>query len=111
MTKKRPGVEFLLKVATTIQKELEGLGTKPKDSREIALKTVEVIRKDHGGTEIYVPKGMALTLISRDWQIWEEFDGTNYPALARKHQLTERRVRTIIARCREEENLKPGRES
>lgn len=107
MAKKRPGVEFLLKVATAIQRELEETGIQSKDARKVALRVVEMIRHENGGTEVYIPKGVALTLIQRDWQIWEEFDGTNYSALAREYQLTTRQIRRVIVRCRKEKDLKP----
>ncbi|EAT15353.1 hypothetical protein HTZ97_09345 [Desulfuromonas acetoxidans] len=102
MAKKRPGVEFLLKMATTIQRELEGVGIKSKEAREAALKAVEVVRQDNGGTEVYIPKGMALTLSQRDWELWNEFDGSNHSFLARKYKLTIRQIYRIVERCREE---------
>lgn len=101
---KRPGFEFLLEIATIIQQQLPAYGITPKDARNVALETVDCIRKKHGGTEVYIPKGIALTLSRRDWQIWKEFDGSNQKQLAKKYTITTRQVYRIIERCREDES-------
>ena len=101
---KRPGIEFLLEIAGIIQEQLPTYGISLENAREVALKTVDCVRKKHGGTDVYIPKGMALTLSKRDWQIWQEFDGSNQQELAKTHKITTRQVYRIIERCREEEN-------
>lgn len=50
-----------------------------------------------GGMYMYFPKLDALLRQKRDEAIRAEFDGSNYRALARKHKLTEQRIRDIVA--------------
>ena len=64
---------------------------------QVALHVAEHVRKNIGGVSTYIPRGMTFELSRRDKQMWEEFDGTNYAELARKHDMTEMRVRQIIA--------------
>ena len=50
-----------------------------------------------GGKAIYLAKGVAMHLSARDMQMCSEFRGNNYDFLARKYDLTEMRVRQIVA--------------
>ena len=61
---------------------------------------------NYAGTEVYIPKGVALVLSKRDRQIWEQFNGENYSALAKKYDHTERQILYIIARVREEQDAR-----
>ena len=54
-----------------------------------------------GGSTVYIPVLDQLYRAVRDRQIREEFNGFNWRELARKHGLTERRVRMIIKSTRE----------
>lgn len=60
---------------------------------ELTLK----LASELGGRNIYFPKTDALQRISRDKAICREFTGFNLLELARKHDLTENRVREILA--------------
>lgn len=49
-----------------------------------------------GGANIYIPKIDTLFRGVRDKKICDEFNGKNYPQLAKKYGVTERRVRNIV---------------
>ena len=53
-----------------------------------------------GGAYEYIPKGQTWLLSRRDREIYADFHGDNYRQLARKHHLSEMRIRQIIERCR-----------
>lgn len=55
-----------------------------------------------GGSPLYIPKLDSALLKIRNRKITEEFNGHNYFYLARKHNLTERQIREIVARGRTE---------
>jgi Mor family transcriptional regulator len=57
---------------------------------------VDTLREIYGGDQPYIPKDDE-RLDKRDWDIWEEFNGTNHSQLAKKHGLTERQVYNRIA--------------
>jgi Mor family transcriptional regulator len=64
---------------------------------EVALSVAEHVRKNIGGVATYIPRGMIYELTLRDREIWKDFKGDNYAALARQYDMTEMRVRQIIA--------------
>lgn len=55
------------------------------------------LAQQKGGKAIYLAKGVAMHLSARDMQMCSEFRGNNYDFLARKYDLTEMRVRQIVA--------------
>ena len=65
---------------------------------EIALACSEHVRAHFGGALIYLPRGNNYELSLRDREIWLDFKGDNYHELMRKYNLTEVRLRTIIAK-------------
>lgn len=60
---------------------------------ELTLKLAEEL----GGTSIYLPKTDKLIQQLRDRKIRDEFDGGNHKTLARRYQLSESRIRQILA--------------
>lgn len=50
-----------------------------------------------GGCNLYVPKIERLTTELRDERIRAEFDGANHKVLAIRYNLSERRIREIVA--------------
>jgi len=66
------------------------------------------LTKVFGGTTIYIAKAEEIAKRNdRDSQIREEFDGSNYAALARKYGLTEVWIRNIVSEKAEELRRKP----
>lgn len=73
----------------------------------ISLEIIEVeneIRRDFGGESHYVPRhgeDYRVRLTQRDQRIYSEWrNGEREPLLARRHRLTERRIRQIINKLR-----------
>lgn len=66
---------------------------------EVALTVAEHVRVNIGGVATYIPRGMNYELTLRDRDIWNDFKGDNYAELARKHNVTEMRVRQIIVKA------------
>lgn len=100
------GIKVLLTIADANQKALIETGIDPEVARKIALKAVDKLRTEHGGQQLYIPKGAIMELTQRDWHIWDEFNGFNRSELAKKYKLTERSIYLIVARCRDEHDRK-----
>lgn len=66
---------------------------------EVAMYVAEHVRKNIGGVATYIPRGLSYELTLRDREMWAEFKGDNYAALARKFDLTEMRTRQIITQA------------
>ncbi len=97
------GRQALLEIARVVTDTLTEAKIPAEQARELGLAAAEAVRSNYGGEQIYVPKGLALVLSSRDRQIWREFTGRNTLTLAKKYDLTERQVYSILSRVREEE--------
>ncbi|PLY02751.1 MAG: transcriptional regulator [Desulfuromonas sp.] len=96
------GVSLLLTIADAGQEALVEAGIAPEIARAAALKAADRVRERHGGEQLYIPKGVAIALSERDWEIWREYNGSNSFVLAKKHKLTERQIYNVISRCRAE---------
>lgn len=78
----------------------ESLQKKVADTPEtIALAIVERVRGELGGS--YLPRGTVFDGKKLKCAVRREFDGTNHAALARKHRISETRVRQIIEEKRQ----------
>lgn len=66
---------------------------------EVAMSVAEHVRKNIGGVATYIPRGLSYELTLRDREMWAEFKGDNYSALARKYDITEMRARQIITQA------------
>ncbi len=62
----------------------------------IGIETYIKLVKTFGGCSIYVGKEDKLKSIIRDKNIKTEFNGSNYKELAKKYDLSERRIRDIL---------------
>ncbi|WP_052315056.1 Mor transcription activator family protein [Thiocystis violascens] len=86
---------------------LTGLpATAPALARRLAYRVVARIMREHGGTQLYIPKGDAVLRALRDLEIWSRYDGTvdgpgGLNALARRHGLSAARVRVALRRQRD----------
>lgn len=78
---------------------------------EIAMTVTEHVRKNIGGVNVYIPRGNVYEATQREQQIYRDFKGDNHHELARKHNLTEMRIRQIVAtvgaieRAKRQQNL------
>lgn len=100
------GLQVLLTIADANTTALIEAGIEAEQARKVGLQVADQVRNLHGGEQIYIPKGVALVLRERDWQIWEESTGRNHLVLAKKYDLTDRQIYNIIARCRIEHDRK-----
>lgn len=92
--------ELLLDIADQVAAKLAQLGVSKEKSAEIGVHVAEHIRTHWSGQSLYLPKGVTYDLSQRDRQIYEEFNGRNHAALARKHGVTEMRIYQIVKAAR-----------
>lgn len=59
-----------------------------------------------GGLNIYMPKSQVLFSCEREKQIYNEFNGTNHAALAKKYGLSVQWIYKIVKRVQKEETAK-----
>lgn len=103
MSKKRASGDVVMELLVHgIESRLKANGVASDEAMQIAVECSEEVRANWGGGHIYVPKGVVEAFRGRNHEIWNEFDGSNYKELARKHDLTEMRIRQIIAWKRRE---------
>ena len=62
---------------------------------ELALMQLQHLANQKGGVAVYLAKGVTVHLSARDRKMCAEFRG-DYKTLARRHNLTEMRVRQIV---------------
>jgi Mor family transcriptional regulator len=92
--------EVLADIARTVHERLMARARLAhQEAAEIALDVAEHVRKNIGGVATYIPRGLSYELSLRDRQMWSEFKGDNHAELARKYDMTEMRVRQIIAQA------------
>lgn len=85
-------------VAAALEKAIAG---RLSNAREVAERCATQCRKMIGGDYMYVMRCSTAKRQSRDQQIWRAFDGANFRALSKQFDLSEMRIRQIIARERE----------
>ena len=89
------------KFAEVLESEIAPVEENHFNFREISFKLVDVIRRDWGGQQPYLSKGLAFELERRDYEMYEKFTGDNYEELAKLYALTTRQVRNRINLIRE----------
>lgn len=67
------------------------------DAAALAVALTDAVREHFGGSQLYIPTGVRAEVSSRNGEIFAAFNGRNYQEIARRHGLTERQVRSIIA--------------
>lgn len=91
------GKSTMLKdLKVSIREALIAKAFDPHHADRAAQIAVDTLREIYGGDQPYIPKDDE-RLDKRDWEIWQEFNGTNHAALAKKHGLTERQIYNRIA--------------
>lgn len=94
---------YLAAIAAIVAEELQKrLAIDAASANEIALMATERVRAEWGGAARYLPKGQAVDIDRRNWEMYAKFRGS-YEEIAREYKLTEQRVRQIIDECIEEE--------
>lgn len=69
------------------------------------LAQMQHIANEVGGEAIYFAKGLAMQVSSRDRELYAKFNGHNHRELAKAYDITETRVRQIIAAIERERFL------
>lgn len=64
----------------------------PEQAQAAAHVAVLTLVEQWQGDVLYVPKGFAITIEKRDWDIWHEFTGANHAELAKKYDMTVRQI-------------------
>lgn len=90
--------ELLEAMGQIIGAELLELGLTKDQANGKCLKICDAIRRDLGGQQMYLSKGLDYELSLRDDEIYKGFKGNNYHTLARKYHLSEMQVRNIVKR-------------
>jgi Mor family transcriptional regulator len=89
--------EVLMDLGEAVGLALERRGVASVVASEAAWEAMEEVRQRWGGTGPYIPKARYLERERRDLEIWEDYRaGLSYVEMARKHDLTEQRIRVII---------------
>jgi Mor family transcriptional regulator len=78
-------------------------GLSPEEAAEIARDHAHDIASDMGGQLLYLARDLSFGCSKRDRKIVAKFRGDNISALAREYNLTEVRVRQILATHRMEQ--------
>jgi Mor family transcriptional regulator len=90
--------EFQLSLLLVIVEVLADKGVKHSAAVLIGKEITKLFCRREGGLTVYVPKGVLSDLAERAANIYLEFDGGNYFDLARKYNLSEVQVRSILKR-------------
>lgn len=88
--------ERLRELATCLYLELKSQDPEAPP-HQLALALTEAVSSQLGGANFYMHKGVSYRLSKRDRQIMAEYNGNNAHLLARKHNLTDMRVKQIVA--------------
>lgn len=93
-------IEMQELLASKLQQEVTGKLDKNVantiDFDAISCEVVELIRKNHGGEPIYVPKAASWGCKQKHNQVFAEFNGGNHYALAEKFGLSLSQIYRII---------------
>lgn len=88
------------KKESTKNLEMVSLESLPEDlqmiAEEISLDFALKLSQKFGGMRLYIPKHETLLRSIRNQQLKNEFNGRNQRPLARKYNLTESQVRSIL---------------
>lgn len=73
----------------------------------IGLDNFKLLLNAYGGVSIYIPKPDSFAAVARNESIREDFNGYNFKELARKYNLTEVWIRSIVSDKAKEIKAKP----
>lgn len=104
------GDDVLEQIGASIGKALVDHKVAEEAATNISVSVTQELRMLMGGQTVYFPKAITAIKEKRDKEIFWEFDGCNYQALAMKHGVSEMRIRQIIEKMTEirRQTLKAG---
>jgi Mor family transcriptional regulator len=86
---KSKGPDLLLDLADHVSAAIVEMLQLPKDVADhVGFEVADRIAAHWRGQHIYVPMGLAPKALSRNRQIYEEFNGKNHSELARKYSVS-----------------------
>jgi len=88
--------EKLMSLVEVIEVNLQHFGLPDAHEKAVAL-AIEVLDCVVGGDNQYMPKADKLKAFMRDEAIWDEFNGLNKEALARKYRVSVRHIEILVA--------------
>lgn len=87
---------------------IDQLRENQKELAEIlGIEAYKRLIKHYGGMPIYVQKADSVMKDTRDIELNEKFDGSNYKELAREYGISEMTIRDIVAPKRRELKIAP----
>ena len=109
MAKDKQGTEFLMGMTAQLAECLVKAGVSEEVENKSAWDAVDHIRKEHGGLNVYIPKGKSLNAVLQQMKIFEECTGNNLPDLAKKYDYSIQHVyrvyKQILQQKRENNDL------
>ncbi len=101
---RRKSPELLRDLADQVKSVLMEYGDERADRAEVlGIEVAERISKSWGGSIIYMPLGTAIGRHKKAIEVWEEYNGYNTKALARKHGVSEQWIYKVIRMMRKED--------
>lgn len=80
--------QFLIDMREFIAQKLkERVALHHDEIEEISREVVELVRENHGGEPVYIPKAAAWECKKKHDEIWEAFNGKNHRELAKQFDL------------------------
>ena len=99
--------ELLEHLGTAVVETLVANGIHATLARDCGRAAAERVRRDFGGLQMYLPLGRVWQLTQRDREIYDAWNGgKHYVGLAQQYGISERHLRRIIEKCREEDRAK-----
>lgn len=95
ITKEKQGTELLMNLSAQLAESLIKAGVDEAIANKCAWDAVNFVRKEHGGLNLYIPKGKSLDAVLQQMKIFEECTGNNHSELARKYGLSVQHVYRI----------------
>ena len=94
--------EVLQTLVSVIAEQLIQRGSEEAEAEAIAFAASEEVRQVFGGQELYIARG-AYMLSERDKEIYAAYSKEKEELLARRYDMTVRRLQIIVARVRAED--------
>lgn len=86
-------IDLIIHTANLLRQELK---LSEGDAEALGYKLTDSIRQIHGGSNIYIPKGMQMDVAIRQNGIIQDFRGSNHAELAKKYDCSEAYVYQVI---------------
>jgi len=98
--------EILEELAAHLGEALVKRGLSKEVAAQVAWESADWLRQPTawGGRSIYIPRAEQIELRARDLEIYHRqvFEHWSYPLLAKTYNLTEMRIRQVLARVRQQ---------